>query len=110
VALHPRREVFVGYPTVQTIIGNKFAPDLLDHYLARTGYKGQQTKEAADPERKDNLYAPLPGDHGAHGNFNAQAWDVSPQFWAASNKGLVAGALAVLGFGLGWLVARKTRN
>ncbi|HTR29726.1 MAG TPA: SDR family oxidoreductase [Puia sp.] len=110
VARHPRREVFVGYPTVQTILGNKLAPGLLDHYLAKTGYEGQQTKEPADPQRKDNLYAPLPGDHGAHGNFDAQAWHVSPQFWAASNKGLLAGALALLGFGLGWLVVRKARD
>jgi hypothetical protein len=109
VALHPRREVFVGYPTVQTIVANKLAPGLLDHYLAKTGYKGQQTREPSDPDRKDNLYVPLPGDHGPHGNFDAQAWDVSPQFWAASNKGVVA-AIALIGFGLGWLVARRARN
>lgn len=37
-ALNPgRREVWVGLPTVITILGNKLAPGLLDRYLARTG-------------------------------------------------------------------------
>jgi NAD(P)-dependent dehydrogenase (short-subunit alcohol dehydrogenase family) len=110
VARHPRREIFVGYPTVQTIVGNKVAPGLLDVYLARTGYEGQQTKEPADPDHKDNLYAPLPGDHGAHGSFDAKAWKVSPQRWASNHKSLVAGALAVVGFGLGWMIVQKTRK
>src|SRR5699024_3101075 len=55
------REVFVGYPTAETIIGNKVLPGYLDHHLARTGYKGQQTNEPEDPGRKDNLWEPLPG-------------------------------------------------
>lgn len=96
VALHPRREVFVGYPTVQTVIGNKVAPAFLDHYLARTAYKGQQTKEPAGMDRKDNLYAPLPGDHGAHGDFDAHAANASAEFWLASNKKLIGGILALV--------------
>src|SRR5699024_2701256 len=80
------REVFVGYPTAETIIGNKVLPGYLDHHLARTGYKGQQTNEPEDPGRKDNLWEPLPGDHGAHGTFSAQAWDFSPKLWAATHK------------------------
>jgi NAD(P)-dependent dehydrogenase (short-subunit alcohol dehydrogenase family) len=108
VAKNNKREAFVGYPTVQTILGNKFVPNYLDHYLAATGFDGQQTKEPADPNRKDNLYAPLPGDHGAHGNFDAAAWDFSPQFWAASHKAFSWGALALIGFGAGLLFAKKT--
>jgi NAD(P)-dependent dehydrogenase (short-subunit alcohol dehydrogenase family) len=106
-AKNPKREAFVGYPTVQTILGNKFIPGLLDHYLAKTGFKGQQTNEPADPKRKNNLYEPLPGDHGAHGNFDAAAWDFSPQFWAASHEGLSWGALLLAGFGAGLLLGRK---
>src|SRR5881394_569047 len=34
---NPRREIYVGMPTVAAIVGNKLAPSLLDHYLARTG-------------------------------------------------------------------------
>jgi NAD(P)-dependent dehydrogenase (short-subunit alcohol dehydrogenase family) len=106
IARNPRREAYVGYPTVQTIIGNKFVPGYLDNYLAKTGYNGQQTDEAADPNQRNNLYEPIPGDHGAHGNFDAQAWDFSPQFWAASHRAFSWGALVLTGFGIG-LLARK---
>lgn len=107
VALHPKREAYVGYPTVQTILGNKFVPDWLDRYLAETGYDGQQTAEKAEPNRKNNLYEPLPGDHGARGDFDAAAWDFSLQFWAASHKALTWGAVALVGFGLGLLASKK---
>jgi len=99
VAMHHPRESFVGYPTVQTILGNKFVPGFLDRYLARTGFKGQQTNEPRDPDRKNNLYEPLPGDHGAHGTFAAKAWDVSPEVW-----------MALLGFGIGFLIAQKNHK
>jgi short-subunit dehydrogenase len=107
LALHPRRELYVGYPTVETIIGNKFIPGYLDKYLANTGYKGQQTDEKADPHRKNNLYEPIPGDHGAHGNFEAQAWNVSPEVWAANHKAITLTGFAVLGIGLSLLCMRK---
>ncbi|HEY9001274.1 MAG TPA: SDR family oxidoreductase [Mucilaginibacter sp.] len=107
IAKNPQREAFVGYPTVQTIVGNKILPGYLDNYLGKTGYDGQQTNEGADPNRKDNLYAPIPGDHGAHGNFDATAWDFSPQFWAVSHKAVTWGAATLVGFGLGLIFAKK---
>lgn len=107
VSVNHQREAYVGYPTVQTILGNKLVPGYLDRYLAKTGYKGQQTNAAEDPNRKDNLYEPLPGDHGAHGTFAAQSWDFSPQFWAASHKAITWAGMAIVGFGLGLLCARK---
>ncbi|HVW13355.1 MAG TPA: SDR family oxidoreductase [Mucilaginibacter sp.] len=107
VAKNPRREAFVGYPTVETIVGNKLAPGYLDKYLGKTGYQGQQTDEPADANRKDNLYEPIPGDHGAHGDFGAQAWDFSPQFWAASHKTVTWGATALAGFAIGLLITKK---
>lgn len=79
-----KREVLVGYPTAQTIFGNKFLSGWLDRYLALTGYNGQQTEEPDDPDRKDNLWEPVPGDHEARGDFDAQAWDFSPKFWAVT--------------------------
>jgi NAD(P)-dependent dehydrogenase (short-subunit alcohol dehydrogenase family) len=49
-AEHPRRrEYWVGGSTVGTLLGDKFAPGLLDRYLARTGYKAQQSEQPADP-------------------------------------------------------------
>ncbi len=95
-----RREVFVGLPTAQAIIGNKIAPGFLDHYLARAAYDGQQTNEPEDPNRPNNLMEPLPGDRGAHGTFGSQASDTSPAFWAVKHRaviGAVAGGFLAVG-------------
>ncbi len=91
-ATHRRREVYVGWPTVKAIVGNKLAAGLLDHYLARTGYESQQTAEPADPLRPDNLWAPLDDqeDHGAHGVFGTRARDWSAQLWANTHRGWLA--------------------
>src|SRR5438094_9404407 len=53
-AHNPRREFYVGAPSVAVITVNKFAPALLDHYLARTGYDSQQHDGIEDPNRPDN--------------------------------------------------------
>ena len=103
-AVHPEREVYVGYPTFQTIVGNRVLPEWLDHYLAKTGYKGQQTKEPADEDRKHNLWEPLEGDHGAHGRFGKESWSLSPQIWARNHPWLSWAGAATLGVGLGVLV------
>jgi NAD(P)-dependent dehydrogenase (short-subunit alcohol dehydrogenase family) len=95
-AHHPwRREYFVGGSTVEAIFGNKVAPWLLDWYLARTGYQSQQYDGHEDPNRPDNLYEPVPGDHGAHGAFDQRAKPQSWEFWAESHIGWLAGALGL---------------
>lgn len=69
----PRREINVSWGTTQAIIANAFAPGALDHYLARVGFEGQQSDEPEEPGRADNLFAPVPGDAGAHGVFSERA-------------------------------------
>lgn len=93
---HPRRELNVGWGTTQAIVANAFAPGLLDHYLARIGYEGQQGDEPEEAGRPDNLFAPLPGDAGAHGVFGERAKGVSPQVWANTHRGLLAGVIGGL--------------
>ena len=73
-----RREMYVGYPTVEAIIGDKIAPGFADRYLARNGYDGQQTDEPVEPDRRDNLWESVPGDWGAHGDFDARASGLQP--------------------------------
>ena len=85
-AHHRRREVYVGTSTVMTILGNKVAPWFADRYLARAGYQGQQTDERIDPDRPDNLFEPVPGDHGAHGRFDDRSSDRSYQWWATTHR------------------------
>lgn len=76
-AHHRRREVFVGGPAVATVLINKFMPGLVDSYLARTGYKSQLTDRPIQPDRPTNLFAPVRGDYGSHGEFDAQSQNVS---------------------------------
>jgi NAD(P)-dependent dehydrogenase (short-subunit alcohol dehydrogenase family) len=105
---HPkRREYWVGGSTVGTLIANKFAPGLLDRYLARTGYKSQQTQQPRDLDQPVNLWEPADGrqghDFGAHGIFDRKSTSRSYQLWASQHHGLVglaagaaaAGALAL---------------
>jgi NAD(P)-dependent dehydrogenase (short-subunit alcohol dehydrogenase family) len=70
---HPRRSMWVGPSTVGTIVANSIAPGLLDRFLAKTGYRSQQTREPRDPHRPDNLYAPVDEDVGVHGPFAGAA-------------------------------------
>jgi NAD(P)-dependent dehydrogenase (short-subunit alcohol dehydrogenase family) len=96
-ATHRRREVSVGGSTAIAIWGNKVAAGLGDRYLAHTGFDSQQTDQPADPDRPNNLWKPLPGDHGAHGRFGDRSWTRSEQTWinehlAAIAVGIMAGA------------------
>jgi len=98
-AAHNRRQIFVGMPTVVAIWGNKIAPWFADWYLAKTGYKSQQTKQPENPNRADNLWEPVPGDPGAHGRFGARnPHKYSLQLWASEHRGQLG--LAALGLGL----------
>lgn len=100
-----RREVFVGLPTVEAILGNRISPGLLDHYLARTAIEGQQTTVAEDPDRLDNLFQPMVGDHGAHGTFDARSKRFSLQFWASRHRRVLS--MAAAGVGALWLLLMK---
>ena len=97
VAHYPRREFTIGWPAAKAISGDKFIPGLLDHYLAWMGYEAQQTNEAVEPDRPNNLYDPLPGDYGAHGRFDDRPVDYSAQAWINRYRGWLAlGGLAAL--------------
>ena len=97
-ARKPRREYWVGMPTVGAIMGQRFVPGALDRYLGRTGYKSQQVQsEPRDPNTQDNLYSYVPGTHSARGRFEDKAARSSPQLfvslhrnWFALGAGLVA--------------------
>ena len=95
-AHNPRREFYVGLPSVEAIVANKIAPGLLDRYLARTGYDSQQHDGAENPNRPHNLWQPVPGDHGAHGGFGARATNWSPQWWTSEHRTLIAAGVVAL--------------
>jgi NAD(P)-dependent dehydrogenase (short-subunit alcohol dehydrogenase family) len=98
---HPRRrEYWVGASTVGTLIANAVAPGLLDRYLARTGFQGQQTDQPRDPDQPTNLWAPADGDDGhdfgAHGIFDDRSAHRSSQLWASHHHGALAAATGAM--------------
>jgi NAD(P)-dependent dehydrogenase (short-subunit alcohol dehydrogenase family) len=96
-ATHRRRELWVGWPAVQAIIGTRLLPGLLDRILGATAVQGQQTEQPLPANRRDNLWTPLPGDHGPHGRFDAQAAPWSAQFWLTTHRAVALGvAIALL--------------
>lgn len=106
-ARHPRRTTWVGISTAGTILGNRVIAPLLDRYLGRTGFSGQQSTQDTRPALGDNLYQPVPGDHGAHGDFDSRSYAHSPELWVSRHRRRLAGALALTTMGA--LTARARR-
>jgi NAD(P)-dependent dehydrogenase (short-subunit alcohol dehydrogenase family) len=101
-----RRELYVAWPTVKTIVGNKLGSGFVDHYLAEKGVGSQLTDQPADPSNeRGNLFEPVSGDRGAHGIFDERARSWSPQMWLNERRGLVALTLGGLLL-FGWLASR----
>jgi hypothetical protein len=97
--------MFVGLPTVTAILADRIAPGMVDRYLARNGYEAQQYDGSADPNQANNLWEPVPGDHGAQGAFGHRAQTSSIQLWMSQNRcwiGLAAIALAAWGVASAW--------
>jgi len=97
-----RREVWVGGSTVATILGSALAPWLADRFLARTGFDGQQTDEAGEAYRKDNLFEPVAALATTRGPFNARAHGRSLQLFANTHR--KAGAVVGAGVAVGLLL------
>jgi hypothetical protein len=111
---HPgRKQYWVGASTAATLIANKFAPALLDRYLARTGYNSQQTGEQEAQRHSGNLWQPadsLDGhDYGAHGAFDGRSHSRSVELWLARRPQLAGAAVAAVGAGV-LLTARLARR
>lgn len=113
-ARHPRRERWVGWSSVQAILGQRVIPGVLDRYLASRAWHGQVATELPHGHPRehhaDNLEAALPGDRGAHGPFDAQARSTSFQWWLRTNAGWIAAAgtaaLALVAVPV-WLAIRR---
>ena len=107
-----RREVYVGFPTVYTIIGNKLAPWLAERYLAKTAIDGQQTPDRYDGTKAANMFTAVDDDHdeGPRGIFDRQAKSRSAQAWLTRHRtatGLAGlGLLAATGGWGGWALTR----
>jgi short-subunit dehydrogenase len=96
-AHHDRNELWLGWPAVKAILGNKVIPRELDYYLASTGFDSQQTDEPVSPDRKDNLFKPVDAaeDRGAHGTFDERSQQKSYQWLASTHRTWLTAAAAV---------------
>ena len=69
-ALHYKREYIVGFPSWKAIRGNSLFPNLADRFLAKNGYKSQQTNEVKEADPMDNLINSVDAPFGSHGRFD----------------------------------------
>jgi NAD(P)-dependent dehydrogenase (short-subunit alcohol dehydrogenase family) len=95
-AYSDRRELNVGWPASQAIIGNNFFPGIGDWYLAKNAYDGAMTDEPEEAGRADNLWSPVSGDAGAHGAFDDTAVDRSVELELNKNRGWIALGIGAL--------------
>ena len=109
MAKNPRREYWVGTPTVQAILAQKIVPGLLDRYLGKTGYKSQQIAgEPRDPNAPNNLYDYVPGVHSARGKFDDRSKRTSAEvFLSLHREWFALGAFALIGLGGALLAGRR---
>ncbi len=91
-----RREVWVGLPSVNSILGGVLTPELADRLSAFIGWNWQQTDEPINTEGRDNLYEPVPGDHGAHGRYDDKAFSHNIQLQYTMHRApLLIGAAGI---------------
>jgi NAD(P)-dependent dehydrogenase (short-subunit alcohol dehydrogenase family) len=108
-AEHDRREIHLATPTVAAIMAQKFVPEWMDRYTVGA-WEAQMTDEPRDSERPDNLFTPVEGDHGAHGEFDAQARESSPLWWLDRNRTWVVGATAGVAAAVGVVAGALRRG
>jgi len=107
-AKHPRREYWVGAPTIAAIVGQRLIPGLLDRYLGATGYQSQQLpNEPRNPNAPNNLYDYVPGRHSARGKFDDRSKQSSAEVFVSLHRGWFAAAVLLVGVGSALLAAQR---
>ncbi|MEU0302996.1 SDR family oxidoreductase [Streptomyces sp. NPDC006175] len=108
---HPgRKQYYVGASTAATVLADKIVPGLLDRYLARTGYRSQETDRPDHHEGRHNLWEPVDDerDFGAHGAFDERSHARAPQLWFSHHPVLASALLTGTALGGGWACKRLT--
>jgi len=95
---HAPRELWVGWPSVKTILGTLIAPALLDKILAGRGYDGQLSSEPHDDNQPDNLFQPVAAGHATHGRFDDRARSRVATFNPSAVRGIVIVVATVILF------------
>jgi NAD(P)-dependent dehydrogenase (short-subunit alcohol dehydrogenase family) len=108
-ATHGRpRDVDVSGPSVRSVLGTRVLAPIVERYVARVGYAKQQSNGVDHHQRPNDLWAPVAGDHGAHGPFDAQARRFSLRAWSTMHRGwALLGAACVAGLLTAAIAGRK---
>lgn len=85
-AKNPQREVWVGWPSWQAILGHKLFPGFLDRYMASKAWEGQFTGATPDPDSPDNLFETVDQWHSERGPFADRAVTKKPILWQVKNQ------------------------
>jgi NAD(P)-dependent dehydrogenase (short-subunit alcohol dehydrogenase family) len=113
-ALHPRRELWLGWSTVKAILAQRVVPGFLDEYLATHAWEAQQTDDLPPghpiKHSRDNLDAPVRGDPGAHGPFDDRARSFDLRLWMQLHPKLTTVAGLATAAAAAWLTHTKTRS
>lgn len=108
-AKHKRRELYVGFPALKVIVGNKLFPGLADRMAANQAFTGQMDLSVPPPamHREDNLFTPVAGDFASHGRFDQRTTQWSLQYWLSIHRGVIASVVLlviILAVALGLLI------
>ena len=104
-ALRAPRELWVGAPVLEAILGTMVAPGLLDNILARRAYEAQMAARTSDTAY-DILDAPADRDFGVAGPFTAHARARA----RSMRPGLIRAGVTALVFGaIGATLARQAQ-
>lgn len=97
-----RREVWVGFSAIKTIVGGMLLPALADRLAARQAWGGQFDRQAEvrDQPGGGNLFSPRPDDRGAHGRFDREARGRSVALTIVKHRGVVLAISALLLIGV----------
>ena len=109
-AEHAPRELWVGAPTLQAILGTMAMPGLLDRIAARRAWSGQMTDERAGDDGAGNLFEAPAGDPGSHGRFDRQSRNRVSAMRESYARAGAAVAGAAIALGAAWALPRVGRR
>ena len=100
-AQHKRKSIVIGYPTLESFLGERLMSGLLDRYVADAAWEGSIGDELVTSHYREDLYQPVDDDEdfGAHGRFDDEAASYSIQLWLNLNRSwlIPLGALITAG-------------
>lgn len=109
-ALSAPRELWIGAPTVKTIIGGLALPGLTDRLAASQAYDGQLDSTPVSPSRKDNLFEPVRHEAATQGRFGNESSSWVGALSSSSARLLLAGAGLGALSGVAFVMRRLTRR